>query len=164
MQFFQKQIRLMTNKRSLLDTFIFNWLATKNGKLGFLFSLIKILLFIGWLYAFIESSVFFYRAIWGLKNEAFYTAVFCFVPFHLSFVYVISNLFFNIYNRKFVYFDENEAQLHELFKIINKLHLFVLFTYILVLLIIFTEDKQVELVELAFTSLKGIWEAHYGSK
>ena len=136
MQFFQKQIRL-------IDTFIFNWLATKNGKLGFLFSLIKILLFIGWLYAFIESSAFFYRVIWGLKNEAFYTAAFCFVPFHLSFVYVISNLFFNIYNRKFVYFDE-------LFKII-------LFTYILVLLIIFTE-------ELAFRPLKEIWEAHYGSK
>lgn len=113
----------------------------KNVKLGAVFHWLKISCLGCGIYIFIDSSIYFYKDIWALENEAFYLAIICFIPLHLGFVYNVLNLLSDIYHRKFVYFDE-------IFKI-------VLLTYILDFLSIFIN-------ELAFVPIKEIWKNSKG--
>lgn len=135
-------VKFVVNKIRFFDMFCFKWLEKKNVKLGAVFHWLKISCLVYGIYIFIESSIYFYKDIWALENEAFYLAIICFIPLHLGFVYNVLNLLFDIYHRKFVYFDE-------IFKI-------VLLTYTLDFLSIFVN-------ELAFVPIKEIWKNSKGS-
>ena len=135
-------VKFLGSKIRSFDMYCFKWLEKKNEKLSAIFQWLKISCMGYGIYIFIESSIYFYKDIWALENEAFYLAIICFIPLHLGFVYNVLNLLFDIYHRKFVYFDE-------IFKI-------VLLTYTLDFLSIFVN-------ELPFVPIKEIWKNSKGS-